>query len=246
MLGFGTLKRVLGEIRADVASARDRDPAARGVGTAEILMNWAGVQAILAHRVAHALHEAGRAWRPDGALLHEPRRHRGRDPPGGADRRRVLHRPRVRRRDRRDGRDRRPRDALSGRHPRRDRLRARQAPPDGRGRRHDRLRREAARPDHGRPAAPRSARTRSSISGRAPPTPRWSAIRATRSASRAAGSRAPTPTGSTCRTRSPTRSRPSRSGSRELEERLGELDGKAAEGEVRELKPKQGPSSAGG
>ena len=31
-----------------------------------------------------------------------------------------------------------------------------------------------------------------------------------------------------------------------LEERLGELDGKAAEGEVRELKPKQGPTSAGG
>src|SRR3954453_2334278 len=52
------MKRVLGEIRADVASARDRDPAARGVGTAEILMNWAGVQAILAHRVAHALHES--------------------------------------------------------------------------------------------------------------------------------------------------------------------------------------------
>jgi serine O-acetyltransferase len=59
MLGFGTVRRVLGEIRADVASARDRDPAARGVGTMEILMNWAGVQAILAHRVGHALHEAG-------------------------------------------------------------------------------------------------------------------------------------------------------------------------------------------
>src|SRR5947208_16534150 len=52
------MKRVLGEIRADVASARDRDPAARGVGTSEILMNWAGVQALLAHRVAHALHGA--------------------------------------------------------------------------------------------------------------------------------------------------------------------------------------------
>src|SRR6059036_1472192 len=59
MLGLGTLQRVAKEIRADVASARDRDPAARGVGTAEILMNWAGVQAILAHRVAHALQEAG-------------------------------------------------------------------------------------------------------------------------------------------------------------------------------------------
>ena len=58
MLGLGTLKRVLGEIRSDVASARERDPAARGVGTAEILMNWGGVQAILTHRVAHALHES--------------------------------------------------------------------------------------------------------------------------------------------------------------------------------------------
>jgi serine O-acetyltransferase len=53
------MRRVLGEVRADVASARDRDPAARGVGTGEILMNWAGVQALLSHRVAHALHEAG-------------------------------------------------------------------------------------------------------------------------------------------------------------------------------------------
>jgi serine O-acetyltransferase len=59
MLGLGTMRHVLGELRADVAAARDRDPAARGVGTAEILMNWAGVQAILAHRVAHALHDAG-------------------------------------------------------------------------------------------------------------------------------------------------------------------------------------------
>jgi serine O-acetyltransferase len=59
MFGFGTLTRVLGEIRADVASARDRDPAARSVGTAEILMNWGGVQALLAHRVSHALHGAG-------------------------------------------------------------------------------------------------------------------------------------------------------------------------------------------
>ena len=59
MLGLGTLQRVAKEIRADVASARDRDPAARGVGTAEILLNWAGVQAILVHRAAHALHESG-------------------------------------------------------------------------------------------------------------------------------------------------------------------------------------------
>ena len=59
MLGLGTLTRIAGEIRADIAAARDRDPAARGVGSTEILMNWAGVQAILAHRVAHALQDAG-------------------------------------------------------------------------------------------------------------------------------------------------------------------------------------------
>lgn len=53
------LTRVLREIRADVAAARDRDPAAQGVSTVEILIGWAGVQALLAHRVAHALREAG-------------------------------------------------------------------------------------------------------------------------------------------------------------------------------------------
>jgi serine O-acetyltransferase len=58
MLGLGTLRRVVGEIRADVASARDRDPAARGAGTLQILTGWAGVQALLSHRVAHALHDA--------------------------------------------------------------------------------------------------------------------------------------------------------------------------------------------
>jgi len=46
------------EISADVASARERDPAARGIGTLEILTGWAGVQALLAHRVAHALWES--------------------------------------------------------------------------------------------------------------------------------------------------------------------------------------------
>ena len=58
MFGLGTLRRVVSEVSCDVASARDRDPAARGVGTAEILTSWAGVQALLAHRVAHALYDA--------------------------------------------------------------------------------------------------------------------------------------------------------------------------------------------
>jgi serine O-acetyltransferase len=52
-------KRLLKEIRADVKAARERDPAAQGVSSFEILTSWAGVQALLAHRAAHALLEAG-------------------------------------------------------------------------------------------------------------------------------------------------------------------------------------------
>ena len=48
----------MGEVRDGVASARDRDPAARDARTLEILAGWAGVQALLGHRVANALHEA--------------------------------------------------------------------------------------------------------------------------------------------------------------------------------------------
>jgi serine O-acetyltransferase len=59
MLGFGTLSRVVGEVRRDVAAAHARDPAARGAGSGEILTSWPGVQAVLAHRVAHGLHTIG-------------------------------------------------------------------------------------------------------------------------------------------------------------------------------------------
>ncbi len=53
------IRRLVAEIRADVAAARDRDPAAQGVSSFEILTSWAGVQALLAHRAAHALRAAG-------------------------------------------------------------------------------------------------------------------------------------------------------------------------------------------
>jgi serine O-acetyltransferase len=59
MLGVGTLRRVAKEITSDVTAARERDPAARGVGAFEILTGWAGVQALLTHRLAHALWESG-------------------------------------------------------------------------------------------------------------------------------------------------------------------------------------------
>jgi serine O-acetyltransferase len=59
MFGFVTLRRVAGEVRRDVGAAHQRDPAARGVSSVEILASWPGVHALLAHRVSHALHQAG-------------------------------------------------------------------------------------------------------------------------------------------------------------------------------------------
>jgi serine O-acetyltransferase len=46
------------EIREDVAAARDRDPAAKSIGTVEIVLTYPGVHAILSHRVCHVLHAA--------------------------------------------------------------------------------------------------------------------------------------------------------------------------------------------
>ncbi|HWT92287.1 MAG TPA: serine O-acetyltransferase [Solirubrobacteraceae bacterium] len=59
MFGLGTLARVAKELHGDVQAVRERDPAARGVTSAEILALWPGVHALLSHRVAHALHEVG-------------------------------------------------------------------------------------------------------------------------------------------------------------------------------------------
>src|SRR5256714_13754288 len=58
MLGLDTFARVAKELQRDVRAARDRDPAARGVGRAEILATWPGIHALLAHRIAHALDRA--------------------------------------------------------------------------------------------------------------------------------------------------------------------------------------------
>ncbi len=59
MFGLGTLSRVAREVRRDVAAAHDRDPAARGVSSVEVLASWPGVQALLVHRVASAMHRSG-------------------------------------------------------------------------------------------------------------------------------------------------------------------------------------------
>ena len=59
MFGMVTFARVVRELREDLAAAKERDPAARSVGRAEILLTYGGVQALLAHRVSHAIDEAG-------------------------------------------------------------------------------------------------------------------------------------------------------------------------------------------
>jgi serine O-acetyltransferase len=59
MLGLRLIARTLAEVRRDVDAARSRDPAAQGVGSLEILATWPGLHALLAHRVANALHHAG-------------------------------------------------------------------------------------------------------------------------------------------------------------------------------------------
>src|SRR5581483_8935319 len=58
MLGEGVIRATAAEIRRDVEAAHRRDPAAAGVRSLEILLSWPGVQAVLAHRVAHALNAA--------------------------------------------------------------------------------------------------------------------------------------------------------------------------------------------
>ena len=84
MLGLGTLTRVVRRSAPTSPRARERDPAARGIAELEILTGWAGVQALLAHRVAHALWEPRCRWCRGMHRLREPRDHRGRDPPGRA------------------------------------------------------------------------------------------------------------------------------------------------------------------
>ena len=59
MLGLGTFARVARELREDLTAAQERDPAARNVGPAEVLLTYGGVQAVLAHRISHALDEVG-------------------------------------------------------------------------------------------------------------------------------------------------------------------------------------------
>jgi serine O-acetyltransferase len=59
MVGLGTLARVARELREDLTAAQERDPAARSVGRVEMLLTYGGVQALLSHRISHALYQSG-------------------------------------------------------------------------------------------------------------------------------------------------------------------------------------------
>lgn len=48
----------LGELKSEVRSIRERDPAARN--SAEIILLYPGLHAVLAHRIAHALYKKGK------------------------------------------------------------------------------------------------------------------------------------------------------------------------------------------
>ena len=62
--GTGLVRRIAREVRHDVAAAFERDPAARGVGGVTVLALWPGVHAVLSHRLAHALDGAGVPFLP--------------------------------------------------------------------------------------------------------------------------------------------------------------------------------------
>ena len=59
MIGVRTFRRVTRELREDLTAAQERDPAARSVGRVETLLTYGGVQALLSHRITHAMHQAG-------------------------------------------------------------------------------------------------------------------------------------------------------------------------------------------
>ena len=59
VFGVGTFTRVVRELREDLTAALERDPAARDIGRIEIFLTYGGVQALLNHRIAHVLNEAG-------------------------------------------------------------------------------------------------------------------------------------------------------------------------------------------
>ncbi len=96
--GLPQIRRLL---EADILAAYEGDPAARSID--EVLACYPGITAIIHYRLAHALHELGLPLiaRMIAEIAHSAT---GIDIHPGADRQQLFHRPRHRRRHRRDGR----------------------------------------------------------------------------------------------------------------------------------------------
>ncbi len=58
------LRSIARELRDDVRAVKQRDPAAHDLSSIAIVLSYAGVHALLAHRVAHALHSTGIGFLP--------------------------------------------------------------------------------------------------------------------------------------------------------------------------------------
>ncbi|MBR2460308.1 MAG: serine O-acetyltransferase [Clostridia bacterium] len=54
---FSVVRRCIGEISDDIRAVKERDPAARS--TAEIVLTYSGLHAVLAHRISHKLYKKG-------------------------------------------------------------------------------------------------------------------------------------------------------------------------------------------
>ncbi|MBQ9115661.1 MAG: serine O-acetyltransferase [Clostridia bacterium] len=54
---FSVARRCIGEIKDDVKAVKERDPAAKS--TAEIMLTYSGLHAVLVYRVSHKLYEGG-------------------------------------------------------------------------------------------------------------------------------------------------------------------------------------------
>ena len=208
MLGLGTLARVAGELRRDVAAAHERDPAARGVTSLEVLAAWPGVHALLAP-----------PRRPRARTTRASRSCRARSPTSTRALTGIEIHPAARigeglfidhgdgRRHRRDG----ARSATN--------VTLYQGVTLGgtgfaTGKRHPTVQDNVTIGSGAKLLGPITIGHGSKIGAnsrrhhrRAAELARSSATRATRCGSRASGPRAPTPTGSTCPTPSPTRSR---------------------------------------
>ena len=144
--------------RADLAAVYDRDPACSRY--IEPLLYFKGFHALVTHRFAHELLQAGparlRALPAEPELAHLRRRHQSR----GQDRHRHHARPRHRHRHRRDGGDRRQLLAPAGRDARRHRQGDGRPPSQDRRQRLDQRRRQGAGQHQGRQLQPHRRRQR--------------------------------------------------------------------------------------